>query len=469
MVETSWSPHAQLAEQIMQPARRLVDTIGGFKTKAEVVVKTLAALPELRGHDHMTSQELKDYQARQLNKILRHALQHSAFYQEHYKDYKGAPFRELPPITKTMLRDNFDKVLTVRDITAEEVRRQMQTGGDGRVNGYRVITTSGSTGEPMYFVFNPREWIRVTSSLARARECAGLIVDPTRKSPMAVIATTNSYHLSAAVGKDADTPFIPTLRMDAASPMMKIVEGLNGQQPEVLVVYASVGADLARLQKEGKLHISPKKVITSSEVLTPDMREIMEEVWGEGSVYNLYAATETATIAAQRPGYGTSMHLFENLLYVENVTSDNKPVPEGELGDKLLVTVFGRTTMPLIRYEVKDSVKLGPVQPGLPYRTVEAVQGRQSDILNVQGIRIHPVTFTDVLNNVPCSGWKVLQEKEGIKLLIVKQGESSEEIQEKLSNALRVHGVRNTAIKIEPVEQIPRGKNGKLRLIQSSL
>ena len=124
-----------------------------------------------------------------------------------------------------------------------------------------------------------------------------------------------------------DTPFTPTLRLDATRPLGEIVAALNSWQPEALVAYASMAYFLAAEQAEGALSIHPRAVFTSSEVLTAQMRERLVEIWGN-VVFDDYASTETASIAAEDVHHH-GLHLFEDLLIVENVDAQNQPVPPG--------------------------------------------------------------------------------------------------------------------------------------------
>ena len=93
-----------------------------------------------------------------------------------------------------------------------------------------------------------------------------------------------------------DTPFVPVRRFDAAQPIAEIVDGLSAWQPENLVVYASMSRVLADEQLAGRLKISPRAVMCSSEVLTGEAIARVERAWGSRP-FNVYAATETAGIA----------------------------------------------------------------------------------------------------------------------------------------------------------------------------
>src|SRR6185295_16075236 len=132
----------------------------------------------------------------------------------------------------------------------------------------------------------------------------------------------------------------------------------------------------------GRLHISPDKVFTSSEVLSDETRFRVKTAWGD-EPFNQYGATETADIAAEYKPC-RHMHVFEDLVLVEVVDEKYRPVPRGEYGAKLLLTTLFSQTQPLIRYEINDSVRLS-AEPcptsGLAFGFIEGIQGRVEDAL----------------------------------------------------------------------------------------
>jgi len=148
---------------------------------------------------------------------------------------------------------------------------------------------------------------------------------------------------------------VPTLRIDSGDPLEGIVGRLNYFRPKVLVAYASMAHLLAEEQLAGRLHISPSFVFGSSEVFTEQARRRVEEAWGR-KPFEVYAATEPAGIASECDLH-LGMHLFEDLIITEVVDDKSRPVPPGIYGEKVLVTVLFSRTMPLIRYEMSDSVR----------------------------------------------------------------------------------------------------------------
>jgi phenylacetate-coenzyme A ligase PaaK-like adenylate-forming protein len=233
---------------------------------------------------------------------------------------------------------------------------------------------------------------------------------------MAVVSSTNERNISARVGKAADTPFIPTLRLDATEPLANIVAKLNQWSPEALVAYASMAYFLANEQEQGRLRIHPRFIFTASEVLTAQMREVIENVWGK-VVFDEYVSTETATIAAEDE-FHHGMHIFEDLLIIESVDEHNNPVPLGMYGSKILATTLFSRTQPLIRYEISDSIRLvvDKIPCRLPYSGIDDIQGRQEDMLTTPGLHAEELkspsnVFHDVMDIIPNKGWQIIQER----------------------------------------------------------
>lgn len=445
----------------------------------------------LRSRSKWSRVQLEFHQQEKLASLRAFTGAYSPFYQDFHRGLEKAPLADLPVLTKRMVMDNFDRLVTVPGISLEAARDYLQlaggsgdagtgTGSGGNNNRflgrYELAATSGSTGNPGIFLFNEQEWVTVMASFGRAREWAGQPLKLTSRSKMAVVSSTNDKNLSARVGKAADTWFIPTLRLDATRPMDYLVQELNRWNPPVVVAYASMAYSLALAQLAGNLHIHPGKVFTSSEVTTPAMREVTERAWGK-VVFDEYAATETATIAAECIHHH-GLHLFEDLLIIENVDDNNRPVPRGVFGDKLLVTTLFNRTQALIRYEVSDRVKISPQESSCAlaaYRTIQEVEGRREDILVMAGkgqnqVQLLPNIFNDLLDIIPNKGWQIIQQKDGsLRVLLVEgeQAQAEKAVGDRMVRILVERGVESPQIKVEKVMAIPKAKSGKAPLIRA--
>jgi phenylacetate-CoA ligase len=302
----------------------------------QIVLSVLAEMRQFRLRDHWTRQQLQSYQTDALRNLREYVYAHSPFYQQFHKGLYDAPLHKLPVLTKAMMMEHFDDLVTDRAIRLQEVKIHMkQLTGDERFLGrYWVNATSGSSGHPGIFLFNRAEWITVLASFARAREWAGVKFNLTQRVTTATVASTTAFHMSARVNATAHSWWMPEIRLAASEPVEAIVERLNAWQPEVLIAYASMARILADEQLAGRLRITPHAVLTSSEVLTEETRRRIVQAWGE-KLFNQYAATESGSLAAEC-NHHRGMHLMEDLVIFEVVDQNNRPVSPGVYGDKLL-------------------------------------------------------------------------------------------------------------------------------------
>ena len=434
----------------------------------------LARLRQFRAHDAGRRQQLKAYQTHALYRLRRHAYARSPFYEWFHRNLMDRPFRELPVLTKEMLIEHFDELVTDRAIHLTDVEAHVDnTHGDERFLGrYYVNATSGSTDQPGLFLFDRSESATILASFARAHEWAGLAVNPTRRAKTAIITLATSWQLSAQVGATAQSWWMPELRIDASMPIATIVEQLNAWQPEVLIACASMAHRLADEQCAGRLHIVPKRIFTSSEVLTIAARRRIEEVWGQ-RLFDQYAATEAGLIAAECAEH-RGLHILEDQIIFEVVDERNRPVPLGADGDKLLVTTLFSRTLPLIRYELHDRVRLvtTPCPCGRPLALIAAVQGRTGDGLSFPSsagktVTVYPHVFHELMDTVPASGWQVVQESERVAVLLsgVRDGVDDAALAASLLRVLMAQGAHVPPIAIRRVPAIPQSASGKASLI----
>lgn len=444
----------------------------------QIVLSVLAEMRQFRPRDHWTRQQLEAHQADALRNLREYTYAHSPFYQQFHKGLYNAPLQELPVLTKATMMEHFDELVTDRAIRLEEVKTHMRNLiDDERLLGrYWVNATSGSSGHPGIFLFNRAEWITVLASFARAREWGGVKVNLTRRVKTATIASTTAFHMSTRVNATAQSWRMPEIRLAASEPKDSIVQRLNAWQPEVLIAYASMARILADEQLAGRLQIRPRAVFTSSEVLTQETRRRIVQAWGE-RLFNQYAATESGSLAAECDHH-RGMHLMEDLVIVEVVDQDNRPVPPGVYGDKLLITVLFNRTQPLIRYELSDSVRLSPAPCSSehPFALIDAIQGRVEDVLSFQGVAggvvsVHPLVFSRIMDTLPVSGWQVIQETGGLRVLLsgVHSELKDEILADTLRQALAEQGAIIPRVEVQRVASIPKTAAGKAPLIRSNL
>ena len=145
-------------------------------------------------------------------------------------------------------------------------------------------------------------------------------------------------------------------------------------------------------------------------------------------------------------------------------------MPPGTYGEKVLITVLTSRTQPLIRYELNDSVRLagGAGNGKLPFARIDSIQGRTEDILHLPAlsggaVAVHPITFHHVLDSLPVSGWQVVQEVDGLRVLLSggANGANDRVLIEALTRALTAQSVEVPRITVQHLDVIPKNATGK--------
>jgi putative adenylate-forming enzyme len=424
--------------------------------------------------EYWSRQRLDDYLADSLQSLRRYVYDNSPFYQQFHRGLYDAPLEELPVLTKSMMMDHFDEVVTDRDIHLQDIRPYMadQHRDERFLGRYVINATSGSSGQMAVSIFSNSEWATLMAS-AFAR--TPLKLSFIHRIKTAQVASTTTFHMSTQGGSTFRNLFIPILMLPASEPLPSMVEKLNKWQPDTLVLYASIGRILADEQLSGRLKIAPRIVMSGSEVLTEETRRCMVQAWGD-RIYNNYAATEG--VAAIECEQHRGMHVMEDLAIMENVDRNNRPVPAGFYGDKLLVTVLFKYTQPLIRYEIEDSVRFTDeaCPCGRPFRLIDSIQGRVQEILSLSSassgsVYVHPLVFHNIMDTLPVSGWQVVQEVNGLHILLagIRGVIDDKRLESLVQQALVSQGAVLPRVEVQRILSIPQTIAGKTPLVKSNL
>jgi phenylacetate-CoA ligase len=441
---------------------------------AAMIARVLWLRRVLRGHERWSPAQLQEHQSRQLARLRHDAVSRSPFYQRFHQGLEHRPLAELPVLTKAMLLEHFDEITTDPALRLKDLEAYLaHLAGDELFAGrYWVATTSGSSGRKSIIPSDTHVWAMILASYARANQWAGISAGPLHRVRMVVVSSTAPWHQSARVAATVRSPFIESHRLDAGAPLTQLVASLNQLQPQVLIGYASILRMLAEEQLAGRLRLAPQAVNSASEPLTAEGRTLVQRAW-RIPPFDVYAATETGGIAAECERH-TGMHLFEDLVLPEVVDAGGQPVPPGIPGDRLLVTVLFGRTMPLLRYELTDRVRLAtePCPCGRPFRLLAAVEGRTDDLLLLpdrdgRSRPVHPVVFHRALELVDAAGWQVHQDHDGLTVLVASPGPAFDAVavRRAVATALTDGGIVPPAIKVEVVDSIPAGAAGKRPLI----
>ncbi len=183
----------------------------------------------------------------------------------------------------------------------------------------------------------------------------------------------------------------PKQLIDNRQDLAAVVRQLNEFQPTLLSSFPYTLRLLAEEARAGRLKIAPRRITSSGDVLTTSDRTAVEGAFGV-KVYDYYCSTEASYLAWECDAHD-GLHLNADFNIVESVDANNTPVPDGRLGEKILVTNLSNRVLPLIRYEISDQVEIIP--PGAPCRCgstlprIRTVAGRMEQVIALPAARRH--------------------------------------------------------------------------------
>jgi phenylacetate-CoA ligase len=258
---------------------------------------------------------------------------------------------------------------------------------------------------------------------------------------------------------------------DCLEPPAELLNQLREFQPHLLTGYPSALVKIA-LQHEdpGKSLGNLRQLLTGGEYLAPHQRRLLEQRFGV-PVTDTYGASEFNLGAWQCTESG-HYHVCDDSVLLE-VCRDGLPVEPGEEGD-VLVTVLHSRHMPLIRYDMGDRAIAGgaPCSCGKPFTTIKSFEGRIMDYLvHPDGTHFHPLHLANELI-LEAFDWmaeyQLVQESAWLfRLQIVPLREVTAGELESLHRVLQRKLAEGVELKIENVEDIPAGNNGKYRFCRT--
>ena len=318
----------------------------------------------------MGPDEIARYQARKARNVVRYAVQHSPFFASLYRGYDLDDVWSLPVASKQAMMENLTAYNTAgltRDEVLDFCMRVEQTRDFGlRLKGLNVGMSSGTSGNKSVEITSRRE-----ESTMRAAFFARFPF-PRSKINMAFILRVSSPAFQLGVFGHRLT-YISQL-----GTMESICGQVQRLEPNVLAAPPSMLRILARQVEMGGLSIAPEQLVSYAEVLDPEVKTYLGQVFG-CPVYEIYKATEGAIAISCRQG---SLHINEDLVAVELLNHEGMAVLPGTPSRRMLVTDLHKTVLPVVRYTLHDIVTVSPdpCPCGSAFRVIERIQGRADDV-----------------------------------------------------------------------------------------
>jgi phenylacetate-CoA ligase len=428
------------------------------------LARAIAYRQALIKHECWPRDRLEELQQRQLAKLLDWVTQRSPFYRELRSAHRMSQpqsLQDFPVMDKKTYMQHFDEIVTDQRLRLSQLQKHMAhiSGDEYYLGEYRVLTTAGSSGHKTVMVFNRKEWSIQEAASMRIAAMMGVIPFSMRRPTIVTIGSPSPLHDSYRLPLSMNVGLYRYYVLPATAPIEELVQQLNSIQPHVLRGFPSMLGLLVTEQLQGRLHINPSIIAGGGEPLTSELRKQLQAAW-QSSGFDIYGTQEGLRAMECNPGHG--MHIFEDLGVVEVVDDDNRPVPDGTLGHKILFTSLFGFTQPVIRYEISDMMVLAP-EPcpcGQPFRRILAINGRNDDVLYLQGrtgrqVAVHPVHFWNVLESFEdIRQYQVVHEPDGVCLRLMfdeGHGDTAHSVREQLARKLDALGVDCPSIRVELV------------------
>ncbi len=420
-------------------------------------VNAFRLLVQARKNQWLKPAELEELQAKRLRAMIKHAYGNTEFYHRKFKDAGIRPedirtvadLKKVPFTTKSEVREHSTGSMLARGV---DLRKCI------------VTETSGSTGIPTKVVYDSSANDFSKAINLRSHFENGL----TPWSRWAIFG--DPHHFQKPTWFQKFGLLSPTW-ISALDPVEKQIEYLKKFKPDVLSGYTSSLYLLSSAIKEkGIDDITPKVVISTSELLDPSTREYINSVFGVEMVdhFGCVELNRTAWECSEHAGY----HIDVDAVVMEFI-SDGEAAAPGERGE-IVYTGLYNYAMPLIRYAIEDigvpSDERCPCGRGLPL--MKLIGGRSDSFMRTpEGRLFSPIIWTLLMRQIPGVGqFKAIQEKKDlIKIQVVRDqaftGATARrivhDVQEVMGEEMRVD--------VEVVEEIPRDKSGKVRCAVSKV
>jgi len=343
----------------------------------------IPVLRECADTERLCQADLKSRQRVRLRTLARHSAEQSPQFAARLRAAglsagtldEPAALQDLPPLTRRDLVEAGDSLFC-----------RMIPRNHG---GYYLLSTSGSTGEPVTIRRTQRGDLYLFAAVLRSQLWHGHRMSGRR-------ALQRARAMQAARLEQWEPPHSllfktgPLLLQPPTCPVGELVDRLVEFSPQRLAVFPSALREIiVELERTGRTLPEIQDIRTYSETVTSELRAQVRRFFGR-EVVDSYGSIEAGLIATQCPEAGT-YHVTENIL-LEVVDADGRPCAPGEIG-RVLVTDLGNYATPLIRYQLGDYAEVAePCPCGRSLASIRRFLGRERNLLlRPDGSRHWPV------------------------------------------------------------------------------
>lgn len=421
---------------------------------------------------------LQDLQFRLFRNQLGYVYEHSPMYRRKYGELGLEPgdikrwddIRKVPFTTKEDIRvaeaENppFGNMLCV---PAEEI--------------VRVFQTSGTTGEPIRVAFTPGDWFGTAcEQVAYAADGYDL-----KKSDVVFILFNYSTFLGWWAVHDGFQPLGATVIPSGGQSSKERIRNIIEWKVTFLCGTPTYILYLGEIAKEMKIELATQSqvriVLASGEpgAAIPATRRMIEDTWGAKCIDGM-GATEMGVTFGFECVHQKGMHILESMFLPEIIDPNTEqPVLPGETGE-LVMSNLCMKTMPLIRYKMRDLVRLAydPCDCGRKFARMDGgILGRIDDMIFFNGVNIYPSSIENLVRSVsqfsPEFQIVVPQRSSGKRLGLRVEPASKSITDNELRSAIvelvdlvKLRIRITPEIEIRPISSLPRSEQKARRVIE---
>lgn len=341
-----------------------------------------------------TSAEIKIFQEQKMMEVLDYVSEYSHFYKSLFS------------------KKNIDikSIKTLEDLSLLPVTKKedLQKHNDDFlcVPVHKVIdyaTTSGTLGDPVTFGLTDKDLDRLAYNEAISFDCAGI-----KEGDVVQLMTTIDRRFMAGLAYflGLRKMKVGVIRVGAGIPELQW-DSILKYKPTYLITVPSFLLKLIEYAENHQIDFnnsSIKGAICIGESLRNQdfsMNVLSKKITDKWNIklFSTYASTEMST-AFTECEHGVGGHHHPELIIVEVLDENNKPVKNGESGE-LTFTTLGIEAMPLVRFKTGDIVQLhtNPCLCGRNTLRVGPVIGRKQQMIKYKGTTLYPPAMNDVLND----------------------------------------------------------------------
>jgi phenylacetate-CoA ligase len=425
----------------------------------------LAAIIDLIAIETGNRDARDSWQQKQLENLLQHATQRSAFWRNRIgtKKVEDIELSALPILTRS------------------DVRKQVETEGSLLASSGTIRTkrhaTSGSSGTPVqFFVSEMNEQYNSVRGLAQYfLEGRDLTLNRTRFRPV-YKEMENGFFAEKSPGwldslnalfKSASNKHISYLRPNRDMLFKELAKDPIGYlvvQPRLLETLF-FDRDISFLADHGT-----KMFISIAERLEKDLRD--KFVAAEIPVRSNYSSEESGLLAAECMDCPDTFHVAQSNVIIE-INYHNSVVVDGTRLGQVLVTHLHSYATPFVRYDIGDFATLSErCHCGHARPTLSNIYGRQKTLIRrTDGSIFHfYIRGGNILNIVKCDEYRIRQTELGV--LDVEIGgvdHLSDDQTAALTAFLKMNAGDEFEIRIKAVRQIDWGSDVKRLGFRSDL